>query len=112
MCSFYPRSTRCDALRLNRAFRPLLTKSVTAAVVSALGEIAGSALRPSAPPLPPGSGSALVAATGRPGVGPGAGAPGAPSLLRRTAAFAFFGLVLNGPVFHWWYGALERAAAR
>lgn len=33
-------------------------------------------------------------------------------MLRRTAAFAFFGFVLNGPVFHWWYGALERAAAR
>eukprot|EP00752_Nemacystus_decipiens_P014616 g13015.t1 len=98
--------------------RPLLTKSVTAAVVSALGEIAASALRPSAPPppvppLPGGLRQALVAAEGWPGVGPGAGVPGAPpSLLRRTAAFALFGLVLNGPLFHWWYGALERAAAR
>eukprot|EP00903_Cladosiphon_okamuranus_P016163 g14916.t1 len=91
--------------------RPLLTKSVTAAVVSALGEIAGSALRPSTPPppaLPAGLGKTAVAVKGR----PGAGVPGTPSLLRRTAAFAFFGFVLNGPLFHWWYGALERAAAR
>ena len=94
--------------------RPLLTKSVTAAVVSALGEVAGSALRPpspSAPAAPPGAARALVA---RPGAGPAPGAAGgaSPGLLRRTAAFALFGLVLNGPVFHWWYGALERAAAR
>lgn len=86
--------------------RPLLTKSVTAATVSALGEVMGSALRRPPPPasLPLGAGTALVVK--------GRGGAAAPGLLRRTAAFAFFGLVMNGPVFHWWYGALERASAR
>lgn len=90
--------------------RPLLTKSVTAAAVSALGEVVGSALRrPSPPPsLPMGAGAALVV-KGRGGVTAAAATPG---LLKRTAAFAFFGFVMNGPVFHWWYGALERASAR
>ncbi|CAM9812547.1 unnamed protein product [Pylaiella littoralis] len=88
------------------AKRPLLTKSVTAAVVAAFGEMIGSAMRPSpdlrpAPSLPNGVGA-----------GGGAVAEVAPGLLRRTVAFAIFGLVLNGPVFHWWYGALEKAAAR
>ncbi|CAM9438249.1 unnamed protein product [Ectocarpus fasciculatus] len=91
--------------------RPLLTKSVTSALVSALGELVGSALRSSPPPpLPVGAGTALVV-KGRAGAGQGAGTA-APGLLRRTAAFAIFGLLVNGPVFHWWYGALERAAAR
>lgn len=83
-----------------------MTKSVTAAVVAAFGEMIGSAMRPSpdlrpAPSLPTGVGA-----------GGGAVAEVAPGLLRRTVAFAIFGLVLNGPVFHWWYGALEKAAAR
>ncbi|CAM9468190.1 unnamed protein product [Ectocarpus sp. 4 AP-2014] len=91
--------------------RPFLTKSVTSALVSALGELVGSALRSSSPPpLPVGAGTAL-AVKGRAGAGQGTGAA-APGLLRRTAAFAIFGLLVNGPVFHWWYGALERAAAR
>ncbi|CAN0446354.1 unnamed protein product, partial [Ectocarpus sp. 12 AP-2014] len=91
--------------------RPLLTKSVTSALVSALGELMGSALRSSPPPpLPVGAGTAL-AVKGRVGAGQGTGTA-APGLLRRTAAFAIFGLLVNGPVFHWWYGALERAAAR
>ncbi|CAN0226301.1 unnamed protein product, partial [Hapterophycus canaliculatus] len=83
--------------------RPLLTKSVTAATVSAVGEIVGSALRrPPAPPsLPVGTGTALAVK--------GRGGAAAPGLLRRTAAFAFFGFVMNGPVFHWWYGALRKA---
>lgn len=89
--------------------RPLLTKSVTAAVVSALGEMIGSAIRRPAPNPHPRLAPPLPI-----GVGAGGGevAVVAPSLLRRTAAFALFGLVLNGPVFHWWYGALEKAAAR
>lgn len=71
----------------------------------------GSALRSSPPPpLPVGAGTAL-AVKGRAGAGQGTGTA-APGLLRRTAAFAIFGLLVNGPVFHWWYGALERAAAR
>ncbi|CAM9907311.1 unnamed protein product, partial [Scytosiphon promiscuus] len=96
------------AYKRSMSERPLLTKSITAATVSALGEVVGSALRrpPPPPSLPLGAGTALVVK------GRGGAAAAAPGLLRRTVAFAFFGFVLNGPVFHWWYGALERASAR
>lgn len=39
-------------------------------------------------------------------------AGGSPGLLRRVVAFAIYGLVVTGPVFHWWYKLLERVAAR
>ncbi|CAM9153587.1 unnamed protein product [Laminaria digitata] len=118
------------------AERPLLTKSVTAAIVSVIGQLIGSALRASSssalpPTLSPSSSSpaytsaqasALVVKAGAAaGVGGNAGGVGgvgvevvgaSPGLLRRVAAFAIFGLCVKGPVFHWWYRALDKVAAR
>lgn len=121
--------------------RPILTKSITAAVVSAFGEVVGSALKTSSS-ITKESNLLLVSntssrglssslaeiasgggmATGAERSGDGGGGVGVggivvesrsrPGLLRRTAAFAIFGLLINGPLFNWWYGALERIAAR
>lgn len=63
--------------------KPLQTKALTAGVISAIGQIIASSMRP--PPT-----------------------AGEPSRLRSTASFFLFGLVINGPFFHWWYSALER----
>lgn len=70
----------------NRSLRakPLATKAVTSGIIAAVGQILASALRG---PPPAGTG---------------------PSRMRSVSAFFVFGLVINGPFFHWWYGALER----
>ena len=61
---------------------PLATKAVSAGVISGCGEVLGSSLRPRA--------------------------PNQPARARSVGAFFLFGLVVNGPFFHWWYGTLEK----
>ncbi|CAN0361461.1 unnamed protein product [Ascophyllum nodosum] len=100
--------------------RPVATKAITAAAVSALGELLGTAIKahfvqptsrsPAMTRTRGGASRELIQGGSVAVAGSGAGA--GPSLLRRTASFAIFGLVLNGPVFHWWYNMLERASER
>ncbi|KAG5178466.1 hypothetical protein JKP88DRAFT_168858 [Tribonema minus] len=66
---------------------PLLTKSVTASLMAATGEFVGSYLKKSGPGTPR-------------------------ERARRLGAFAVFGLVVNGPAFHFWYAFLEQLAQR
>ena len=61
---------------------PLTTKAVSAGLISGCGEVLGSSLRPRA--------------------------ANQPTRVRSVGAFFLFGLVVNGPFFHWWYGTLEK----
>eukprot|EP00618_Florenciella_parvula_P019098 CAMPEP_0119521140 /NCGR_PEP_ID=MMETSP1344-20130328/36941_1 /TAXON_ID=236787 /ORGANISM="Florenciella parvula, Strain CCMP2471" /LENGTH=228 /DNA_ID=CAMNT_0007559091 /DNA_START=129 /DNA_END=815 /DNA_ORIENTATION=- len=63
--------------------KPVQTKAVSAGVIAAVGEIIGGSLRVRAPNQKP-------------------------SRARSVGAFFLFGLVVNGPFFHWWYGTLEK----
>jgi hypothetical protein len=60
--------------------RPLATKALTSAIISALGDI-------------------LASFKGR-------------RNLRKTLSFFLFGGVIVGPLFHFWYAALERICKR
>lgn len=62
---------------------PLITKALTSAIVSALGEVIGSWLR--------GQKQTALAAW------------------RRVSVFFLYGLCISGPFFHWWYGTLDRS---
>ncbi|KAG5191441.1 hypothetical protein JKP88DRAFT_352362 [Tribonema minus] len=66
---------------------PLKTKAITAACMGAIGELIGAQLRKAGP------------GTQR-------------ERLKRLWAFTVFGLVVNGPVFHFWYGTLEKIARK
>eukprot|EP01031_Cornospumella_fuschlensis_P040954 gene40954-49958_t len=70
---------------------PLITKAITSAVISIIGEMTGSYLlsrRPGAQPR-----------TSR-------------EMIHRAAVFGSYGLLVTGPLFHWWYGALETVVQR
>lgn len=72
---------------------PLLTKSLTSCVISMLGELIGSYMRErnnGGLRDPVNSAKALY------------------EKARRLAVFGFYGLVITGPFFHWWYGFIER----
>ena len=58
--------------------KPLQTKAITSAIIAALGEIIATSTS------------------------------GRKRNLRRTISFFIYGGAITGPVFHWWYGWLER----
>lgn len=62
--------------------RPLMTKAITSAIISAAGEALGSWLK--------GSKQTFV------------------QILRRIGVFFVYGLCIAGPFFHWWYGVLDQ----
>lgn len=73
---------------------PIQTKALTSLVISLLGELFGAYLR-----------RRKFLATYK-----YAGAERAPSIvnLKRLGIFGFYGLAITGPLFHWWYGSLEK----
>jgi hypothetical protein len=62
--------------------RPLLTKAITSAIISAAGEALGSWMK--------GNKQSFQ------------------QILRRIGVFFVYGLCIAGPFFHWWYGALDK----
>ncbi|EWM30595.1 peroxisomal membrane protein 2 [Nannochloropsis gaditana] len=84
ICTF-PASMKAELKRLLRAYhhclvtRPVLTKALTSAVISALGDI--------------------LASSGKGGRGRSG---------RRTLGFFLFGGLVTGPLCHYWYGLLEK----
>ena len=86
--------------QLLRAYRsalvhsPLKTKALTSCVISLLGEVLGAYLKRRK--------FFLEYKYANPEF--------APRLLdvKRLAIFGFYGLAITGPLFHWWYGFLER----
>lgn len=62
--------------------RPLMTKALTSAIISAAGEALGSWLK--------GSKQSFM------------------QILRRIGVFFVYGLCIAGPFFHWWYATLDK----
>lgn len=82
------------------AAEPFKTKCLTSCVISIVGEVVGSYLKQR-------KHHALLAANRH---NRHMQALPAPALLdpKRIAMFGVYGLAITGPVFHWWYAALEK----
>lgn len=78
--------------------QPLVTKAVTAGVISAIGELLGAWIR-----------SRSTVATATTTI-----RQFTPTLasLRRVAVFFLYGICVAGPFFHWWYSRLEAFTRR
>ena len=79
---------------------PLSTKAVTSCVIALVGELVGSYLKRR---------TAAAAAAGR-----STSPESLPPLVnwRRLGIFGAYGLAITGPLFHWWYGVLEKFVAK
>lgn len=80
--------------------KPLETKMYTSCVVSLLGEVIGSSIKQSRY-------RGLMAANKNNNRYTVANMPPVFDL-KRLAIFGVYGLALTGPIFHWWYGFLEK----